>query len=333
MNKIITVLGAGAWGTAISSLLAENGFDVVLWCYEGDVANDIANNHVNSAFFSEVKLSTKIRSTSDLQVAFQSSEFVFEAIPVKHMRSILDLAKGYVTKNHKFIVTSKGLEQGTCMLPGQIVQDIFGIDILIACVGGPNFAKDLIAKKLTGSVVASICVDLGDKVASMLSNNYFKSYISDDIIGVQVGGAVKNIFAITIGMANGLGYTQNTIAFLITRCMFELVTLGKYFGGNQSTFYGLSGFGDLFLTCSSAVSKNFKIGKLLAEGFGLDEISSKYAAVPEGINTIKTVKQIIDHQGLNLPICQGIHDVVFEGLAFKLLLDRIVSSPATGELN
>ncbi|MFA6535013.1 MAG: NAD(P)H-dependent glycerol-3-phosphate dehydrogenase, partial [Candidatus Babeliales bacterium] len=273
MEKIVTVLGAGAWGTAISNLLAENGYDVILWCHESNVVKDIELTRINKDFLPGVSLHSKIRPTCDIQVAMQSSEFIFEAIPVKHIRSVFNLAKAYATKNHKFIVTSKGIEQNTVMLASQIVSDIFGAHTQVVALGGPNFAKDIAARTVTATVVASNDVEVATQVAQMLGNGYFKAYISSDIIGVQVGGAIKNIFALTIGMAHGLGYGENTIAFLMTRCLFELGILSKYFGGRQDTIYGLSGFGDLFLTCSSSVSKNFKFGKLLGQGMSLNELS------------------------------------------------------------
>jgi glycerol-3-phosphate dehydrogenase (NAD(P)+) len=337
MSKIapvqtVSVLGAGAWGTALSSLLADNGYDVVLWCYEPEVVKEIESKRTNH-FLPNIKLSEKIRPTSDIRVALESSEYVFEAIPVKYIRSILDLTRPYVSKNHKFIVTSKGIEQETNMLPSQIVCDVFGPNSQVISIGGPNFAKDLAAKKLTACVVASKDVELSNQVSKILKNTYFKPYISSDVDGVQVGGALKNVFALAIGIAHSLEYGENTIAFLMTRCLVEMVHWTKYFGGKPETVYGLSGFGDLFLTCSSTVSKNFKFGRMLGQGKSLNELSKEFVVVPEGINTLQTIKKIIDAKQLNLPVCLGTYDVVFEGKAFKLLLDRIVQQPLNGELD
>ena len=332
MDKTVTVLGAGAWGTALSNLLAENGYDVILWCHESNVVRDIELTRINKDFLPGVSLHSKIRPTNDIQVAVQSSEFIFEAIPVKHIRSILNLAKSYVTQNHKFIVTSKGIEHETIMLASQVVCDVFGERTQVVAFGGPNFAKDLSAKALTGTVVASKDIDIAKQVAQMLSCSYFKPYVSDDINGVQVGGAVKNIFALTIGMAHGLGYGENTIAFLMTRCLFELGVLSKYFGGRQDTIYGLSGFGDLFLTCSSSVSKNFKFGRLLGQGVSLNELASQYASIPEGVNTVQAVKKLIDENNLNLPVCLGTHQVIFEGIAFKNILNKVITQPLAQEI-
>lgn len=332
MDKTVTVLGAGAWGSALSNLLAENGYDVILWCHEFNVVNDIESTRINKDFLPGVKLDSKIRPTTDIQVAIQSSEFIFEAIPVKHIRSILNLAKSYVTKNHKFIVTSKGIEYETIMLASQIVFDIFGDRVQVIAFGGPNFAKDLASKSLTGTVVASKDIDIAKQVAQMLSRSYFKPYVSNDINGVQVGGAIKNIFALTIGMAHGLGYGENTIAFLMTRCLFELGILSKYFGGRQETIYGLSGFGDLFLTCSSSVSKNFKFGRLFAQGIPLNELSTQYAAIPEGVNSLQVVKKLIDQNNLNLPVCLGTYQVIFDGMAFKNILNLVITQPLAQEI-
>ncbi len=333
MNKTVSVLGAGAWGTALSVLLADNGYDVVLWCYEPTVVKEIESNYTNNNFLPNIKLSEKIRPTLDLQVAFESSQYLFEAIPVKHIRSVLDLAKPYVLKNHKFIVTSKGIEQETVMLPSQIVCDVFGLNSQVVSVGGPNFAKNLAAKMLTACVVASKDVELANQVSKALKNDYFKPYISSDIIGVQVGGALKNVFALAAGIAHSLECSENTIAFLMTRCLLEMAQWVRYFNGRQETAYGLSGFGDLFLTCSSTVSKNFKFGRMLGQGYSLNELSQQFAAIPEGVNTLQTIKKIIDAKGLNLPVCLGTYEIVFEGKSFKLLLDRIAQQPLNGELD
>lgn len=333
MSKIVSVLGAGAWGTALSSLLADNGYEVILWCYEPGVVNEIESSHTNNCFLPNVKLSEKIRPTLDLQVAFESSEYIFEAIPVKHIRSILDLARPYASKNHKFIVTSKGIEQETNMLPNQILCDVFGIDSKVVSIAGPNFAKDLVSKKLSACVVASKDIELSGSVCAILKNTYFKPYLSDDINGVQVGGAIKNVFALTVGIAHSIECGENTIAFLMTRCLVEMVHWVKYFGGRQETVYGLSGFGDLFLTCSSTVSKNFKFGRMLGQGHSLNELSKQFAAIPEGVNTLQTIKKIIDIKKLNLPVCLGTYDVVFEGKAFKCLLDRVLQQPLNGEID
>ena len=331
IKQNVTVLGAGAWGTALSNLLAENGFDVILWCYEPSVAQDIISTGMNSNFLPAVKLNTKVCPTVDIETAIKSSEFIFEAIPVKYLRDVLNLAKGYVTKEHKFIVTSKGIEQDTVMLPSQIVCDICGLQATVVALGGPNFAKDLADRAFTATVVASKETEPAKQVARMLACSYFKPYISDDINGVQIGGAIKNIFALTIGMAHGLGYGENTIAFLMTRCLFELSILSKYFGGRQDTIYGLSGFGDLFLTCCSAVSKNFKFGRLLGQGLSLNELSKQYAAIPEGVNTVQTVKKLIEQNNLNLPVCLGTYEVIFEGVAFKNIIDKVIEQPLGNE--
>ncbi len=332
MEKIVTVLGSGAWGTALSHLLAENGYDVILWCNESNVVKDITLTGINKDFLPGVKLNSKIRPTNDLQAAIQSSEFIFEAIPVKYIRTVFTSAKTYVTQNHKFIVSSKGIEQDTSMLASQVVCDILGADTQVVAFGGPNFAKDIAAKTVTATVVASNDVQIATQIAQTLSNNYFKSYISSDINGVQVGGAIKNIFALTIGMAHGLGYSENTIAFLMTRCLFELSVLTKHFGGRQETVYGLSGFGDLFLTCSSSVSKNFKFGRLFGQGIPLTELSSQYAAIPEGVNTLQAIKKLVDHNNLNLPICMGTYDVIFQGMAFKNIINRVIAQPLNHEI-
>lgn len=331
MKKIVTVLGAGAWGTALSNLLADNGYDVVLWCHESNVVKDIESTRVNKDFLPGVSLHPKIIPTCDIQVAMQSSEFIFEAIPVKYIRAILALAKPYVSQNHKFIVTSKGIEQETNMLPSQILCDIFGAGSKVASIAGPNFAKDLVAKKLTACVVASKDTEFASLICTILKNNYFKPYVSSDINGVQVGGAIKNVFALAIGIAHSLDSGENTIAFLMTRCLVEMLYWVKYFGGNQETAYGLSGFGDLFLTCSSTVSKNFKFGRMLGQGHSLNELSNQFAAVPEGVNTLQTIKRIIDSEKLNLPVCLGTYEMVFEGKSFKYLLDGIINQPLDNE--
>lgn len=325
MEKRATVLGAGAWGTAISNLLAENGCDVTLWCYESDVASEINNQKTNSRYLPDLKLHEKVRATSDIAQALNFSSIVVEAIPVKHFRSVLDLAKPRVSKNHSWVMTSKGFELETFLLPSEVLESTLGFQPLVAALSGPNFAKELIKKSVSASVLASQNDDFAKQVATMFENDFLKIYLSQDLKGVQAGGALKNVYALTLGIMRGQEYSENTMAFVFTKCLEEMIKVAVQIGGSNETIYGLSGLGDLFLTGNCALSKNFKFGKMLGQGIGLADIGKKFEVLPEGLNTIKSLVLFAQKHNLNLPICSGTYDFIFEGKSIKTMFHKLAN--------
>jgi len=223
----------------------------------------------------------------------------------------------------KWVFFSKGIEQQTLLVPSRIAEDIAGHAISYVAVGGPNFASELVKHAFTATDVSSTNSEIAQQCAKLLANDYLKTYIGNDPIGVEIGGAIKNILAITVGIACGAEYSHaNTRAFLITQGLAETVTLTQHLGGKKETAYGLSGLGDIVLSCSSDLSKNFRFGVMVGKGLSRDEVAKHFPFMPEGVNTVEALQDLLLRDKLNLPLCQGTYNCIFKGASFKQILAR-----------
>jgi len=330
MNKTITMLGAGAFGTSIATLLAENGFEVKLWCHEQEVVDCIKKDHENKIFLPGIKLSSNIKPIFDLQEAVKDSKWIFEAVPVKFLRNILNQIKDCVKDEQNFVILSKGIEKDTLLLPSGVIKDLFKNNI-ISVMAGPNFAKEIAQKSYTGTTVASENAQVAKELGKVLSNSYFQPYLSDDFIGVQVGGAIKNVITLAVGIAKGFGCSQNAIALLLTRGFAEIAHISVCLGGKKETVYGLSGFGDLVLSATGSLGRNLEVGVLLGQGKSLQEIEKEKHLLPEGINTVQSVYNLIEKCCWDLPICKGTYDFIFKNSSFDNLLNKIINHPLEKE--
>jgi len=331
VSKTVTMLGAGAFGTAVATILANNNFQVNLWCYEQEVVDDILNKQENSRYLPGIKLNSNIKPTTNIKKALTDSQWIFEAIPIKFLRNILDQTKEHITSKQIFIILSKGIEQETLLLPSEIIKNSLGKDTKVGIMSGPNFAKELALKCPSATTIACEDKDISIELCKILKNSYFKPYISNDLTGVQIGGAIKNVLVLIVGIARGYQSSQNTIAFLLTRGFSEMAQLCKFMGGEFKTIYGLCGLGDLFLCSSSIQSRNMSVGTLLGQGKNLEEIKTKLGVLPEGINTVQSVYQMIKKHNLDLPICKAIHQIIFENKPFDNFLDDLMKQDSCQE--
>lgn len=329
--KQISILGAGAWGSAVACLLADNGYSVMVWCHEPAIATAINNTHTNERYLPGVKLSPLIKASVELKEAIAHSQWIFEAVPVKFLRSVLQQAKPFYAQSQKWVIMSKGIEKDTLMLPSQILDDVFDVNVHKAIFSGPSFAADLAKKQITGVTIAAQSCEIGLELQSMLANSYFRPYISLDIIGVQAGGALKNIIAIGMGILKGAGYTDNAQAYLFTRGLHEIVQLTTMLGGKRETVYGLSGAGDLVLTAMGNLSRNMLLGQQLGAGKTLAAITAEWGTLPEGINTVQSVHQLARKHSLNLPICNGIYELIFNNKFTEDFLSQLMARPLENE--
>lgn len=322
--KKIAMLGAGAWGTSISHLLADNGYHVGLWSCERDVVDEITQTRFNTKYLPNVHLADRIVATNNLSEALHNAEFVFEATPVKYLRTVCEQVKRDVPDAVylPWVILSKGIEQHTHMLPSQILHDVFG-KLEHVVVGGPNFAQEVAAKAFTTTTVASHNQILAHNVAVLLHNRYFKTFLSNDDIGVQLAGAFKNVIALAAGIAAGAGYKENARAYIVTQGLHEMAALTQYLGGKMETMYGLSGLGDLFLTAASDLSKNVTAGKKLGSGVSLDQLEQYLSVLPEGINTVQSIHEMITKHHLVLPLSRGTYDFIFQGEPIQTVLEDI----------
>ncbi|MBT4856374.1 NAD(P)-dependent glycerol-3-phosphate dehydrogenase [bacterium] len=320
----ITVIGEGAWGTAVASVLANNGHEVNVWCHDVKVADQINNHNRNDTYMPGIELSNKIKASTDLETVLDKADWVFEAIPVKFLRSVLQQIKPFYKGQQKWVVLSKGIENETLLYPSQIIQDVFGDLVNFVVLGGPSLAKELIEKDITGVVLASSNRDLVQQLQQLMANGYFLPYLSDDYMGVQVGGALKNVITLAVGMANtNDSCSNNTQAWLLTKGFAEIVMIAEHSGAQAQTLYGLAGIGDLVLCATGCGSRNFEVGVALGRGETLDSILKRTGYIPEGINTLESIHQLIQDQKLNAPICDGLYQVVFEQKEFSDLLQEL----------
>jgi glycerol-3-phosphate dehydrogenase (NAD(P)+) len=329
--KQIAIVGEGAWGTAVATLLAHNGHAVTIWCYHQEVAEQITTQHRNEKFLPGIMLDPSIRATSDMKEAVCEAHWVFEAIPVKFLRSVLKETKSCFDPDQVWVVLSKGIEKETLLFPTQIIDEIFGVSVKKTIFAGPSFANDVAKKQITAVTVAAPDCDLGVELQQILANDYFRPYITTDMIGVQVGAALKNVIALGVGMLDGAGYTDNAKAFLLTRGLHEMVQLATKLGGKQETLYGLSGIGDLVLTAMGSLSKNLEVGKRLGSGQSLEKILKETGYIPEGINTVQSVKQLMEKEKIDLPICRGIYNVIFTDTTIEQMLTSVMHEPLSWE--
>jgi glycerol-3-phosphate dehydrogenase (NAD(P)+) len=308
--KHIAVIGEGAWGTAVATLLAHNGFQVRLWCHYAELVDVINTTHRNERFLPGITLDNKIKAVALFNEAISDAQWIFEAIPVKFLRNVLQQASPYMRSDQVWVVLSKGIEQDSLLFPCQIIDEVFKNKVATAVFAGPSFAMDLAHKKITAVTVATPDKTIGTSLQKIVANEYFCPCLTTDIIGVQVGAALKNVIAIGTGILDGAGYTDNTKAFLLTQGLYEMVQLAQTLGGSQETVYGLSGVGDLVLTAMGTLSRNVALGRQLGQGHNLDTFLHT-STMPEGINTVQAVRELMRKQHISLPICNGIYEMIF----------------------
>ncbi|MGB8366969.1 MAG: NAD(P)H-dependent glycerol-3-phosphate dehydrogenase [Candidatus Babeliales bacterium] len=329
--KKVTIIGEGAWGTAVATLLATNGYEVLLWCYDKQVAKTIAKKQINERYLPGIKLPDAIKPETDLKKVLVGIDWIFEAIPVLFLREVLEKASRWISADQRWVVLSKGIEQKTLLLPTQIIDDVFHKKIEKAVFAGPSFAQEVATKQITAVTVASTSCIVGKELQQLLVNDYFRPYSSLDIIGVQVGAALKNVVTLGIGLLDGAGYNDNAKAFFMTRGFHEMVQLACAMGGKAETLYGLSGFGDLVLTSMGRLSKNLKVGNRLGKGEKLTSVLEKTGYTPEGVNSVRSVCQLMEQYALDLTICRGIYKVIFEEESVQTMLNELIKQPLSWE--
>lgn len=326
----IAILGEGAWGTAIALLLSGNGHNVTLWCHHDSVVHDIAGHHENTRFFPGFKLDSSIHATADLEEALSGAQIVFEGIPVKYLRETVSrIDRKYFEK--PWVVLSKGIEQKTLLFPSQVVDDVAGFSVRSAVLSGPSFARDVAVRQPTAVTIASKDCDLGVVVYKIVANDYFRPTISRDVMGVQVGGALKNVLALGAGILEGAGYKDNARALFLTRGLQELAIVAEHSGGTRETLYGLSGVGDLILTAMGEQSRNMTVGRSLGRGTSLAQTLQEREVAPEGLATAVAVHEFIMREKLASPILDGIYQIINGAKTIDELFVEIMQQPFVNE--
>ncbi len=324
----IGIIGAGAWGTALSNILAKNQ-NVILWAKEKNVCDNINKNHENKRFLPKIKLSKKINCTTEIN-DISDCDILFLVIPVQYISSILGKLKNSINTKTIFVCCSKGLEMSSLKLPSQIVSSIFPKN-KVAIISGPNFAAEIAKGLPAATVVASKNEEVSKKIANLIKSPTLRPYLSSDIIGSQIAGALKNIYAIASGIVVGKKYGENAVASIISRSFAEITTVAKSMDAKKSTLAGLSGMGDLFLTCSSKESRNFSLGIDLAKGKTLNEIIQKKFSIAEGAFTVRALKKLADKEKLDLPINEAVYRVLYRKKNIDSAIQELLNRPITKE--
>ena len=327
-NQKIGVIGAGAWGTALSNILAKN-HNIVLWAKEKKVCENINKHNENKRFLPKIKLSKKIKCTTEMK-DICNCDILFLVIPVQYLSGELNKLKNSLNTKTIFVCCSKGLEMSSLKLPSQIVSSIFPKN-KIAVISGPNFAAEIAKGLPAATVVASKNEEVSEKIAKLIKSTTLRPYLSNDIIGSQIAGALKNIYAIASGIVVGKKYGENAVASIISRSFAEITIVAKSMDAKKSTLAGLSGMGDLFLTCSSKESRNFSLGVDLARGKTLNEIIQKKFSIAEGAFTVRALKKLADREKLDLPINEAVYKVLYRKKNIDSAIQELLNRPITKE--
>jgi glycerol-3-phosphate dehydrogenase (NAD(P)+) len=333
MNKI-TVLGAGSWGTAQAILLSRHTSQVCLWGRPEDGIDAMVRDRENKKFLPGISLASNIEPLSDLKAAVQDSGLIVLAIPSQALREVLNQLASYLDSNSFLVNTAKGLEIATGIRLSQVVEDVLGKDIRqrYAVLSGPSHAEEVGREVPTVVTVAAYNSETAFKVQDVFMSPVFRVYTNPDVAGVELGGALKNIVALATGISDGLGFGDNTRAALMTRGLTEITRMGVAMGGDYRTFSGLSGMGDLVVTCGSGHSRNRLAGELLGQGYSLDETLEKVGMVVEGVNTVRVVNDIADQIGVEMPISEACYRILYEGQSPQEALDMLMRRRRKHEL-
>ena len=310
----IAVLGAGAWGTTLADMLAKNGKETVLWAREPEVVADIRQYRENRVFLPGVTLSEKLKVESDPETAFAGADYFLVVIPSQFIRPALVSFRDILPERPVIVCASKGIELSSLAPMSRVTAEALeGKRPRYASLSGPSFAAEVSAEMPTSVSLGCEDHELGRELQEAFSTPFFRVYFTPDFRGVELGGAVKNVIAIAAGIADGLGFGHDARAALITRGLAELSRLGMAMGGQERTFMGLSGMGDLVLTCTGDLSRNRQVGLKLGQGKSLDEIVGEMKAVAEGVKTTQSLHDLARKLGVELPITEQVYKILYEG--------------------
>ncbi|MGZ4691794.1 MAG: NAD(P)H-dependent glycerol-3-phosphate dehydrogenase [Acidimicrobiia bacterium] len=306
----VGVIGAGSWGTTVASLAAVRA-NAIVWARETEIAEAIDDRHENPVFLPGHALSPRLRATDDLGIALQGAEIVIVAVPSRFFRTVVEVAEPWVPPDSTVVSVSKGIEPGPCRRMTEVLAEVLGCDADRLCVlTGPNLAREVMTGHPSATVVSSIDTTRAEQVRDVFMSEHFRVYTNTDVVGSELGGAVKNALAIAAGMADGIGFGWNTKAALITRALAELARLGVALGGSPLTFLGLAGNGDLIATCSSPLSRNRHVGEELGRGRSLSEILGEMDMVAEGVGTAPAVLELARDARVEMPITEQVARVL-----------------------
>ncbi len=310
----IAVVGGGSWGTAIAKHLAEKGYEVVIWVREAEVEESIASSGENALYLPGIALPPTVAPTRDLELAVSGRDLVVFSVPAQYVRSVLCACRRVLPSRAVVVNTAKGIELSTGETMSQLFSDLLGAEAMgrYVVLSGPSFALEVAQRKPAAVSVASSDEESARLAQRVFSNRYFRAYVSDDVTGVEIGGAMKNVIAIAAGIVEGLDLGDNAKAALITRGLAEITRLGVAMGARPATFAGLSGMGDLVLTCTGSLSRNKGVGRRIGEGETLEQVVKGMNMVAEGVKTSRAAVDLARRLGVELPITEKVVEVLYD---------------------
>ncbi|MHC5268115.1 NAD(P)H-dependent glycerol-3-phosphate dehydrogenase [Enterococcus sp. LJL98] len=326
MKQKIAVLGPGSWGTALAQVLSENGHEVILWGKNPEQINEINEKHTNHHYLPDLVIPTSIRATLSLEEAVADADSILFVIPTKAIREVARELVGFIQKKPFLIHASKGLEQGS----HKRISEILAEEIpaakrqAIVVLSGPSHAEEVAVHDITTITAASESLEAATVVQNLFMNDYFRVYTNQDVIGVEMGAALKNIIALGAGAMVGLGFGDNAKAAIMTRGLAEISRLGVAMGANPLTFIGLSGVGDLIVTCTSVHSRNWRTGHQLGQGESLEQVLADMGMIVEGVSTTKAAMELAQQMNVEMPITAAIYRVLYEGQDIQKALKEIM---------
>lgn len=329
MNKKIAILGSGSWGIGLSILLNKNGYDPYVWSFAQEEA-DLINKEHKCMFLPEIKLDEHIKCSTNFEEVITGAKFIILVTPSHAIRTTIKNCKQYINKDQSIIICSKGLEEATLKTLSEVVEEELP-ENKVGVLSGPSHAEEVAKGIPTTIVLCSKHDDVLQELQDIFMSDIFRVYTSNDVIAVETGGAFKNIIALAAGMAAGLGYGDNTFAALITRGLAELSRLGVKMGGEEKTFYGLSGLGDIIVTCLSEHSRNRKCGYLIGQGVPVEEAIKQVGMVVEGIIATKVAKKVVEKYDVETPIINATYSVLFEGQDPKEMVTKLMTRAKKSE--
>lgn len=330
--QAVAVIGAGAWGTTLAQVLADKGVPVRLWVREPEVFASLVKDRINHTFLPGVRLSARIMVTQEFAVALQGARVALMSVPSHCFREVLRELRPHLPPETVLVSATKGVEIESLLTMEGVVREELGAAVAYAVLSGPSFAREVAQKTPTAVTIASRRREVAHNLQRLFSTPYFRVYTSHEVTGAELGGALKNIFAIGTGILEGMGLGANSRAAVITRGLAEMTRLGVRLGANPMTLMGLAGLGDLVLTCTSSLSRNFQVGVKLGKGLSLPEIMEGMTEVAEGVKTARAVHLLAQRLGVEMPIVDAVYKILYEGLVPREAIKKLMTRELKDEL-
>ena len=322
----IAVIGAGSWGTALANLLAKKGLEVILWAYERELVERLQTTWVNDLYLAEIKLDGRMQFTADLAAAVNGRQVVVLVSPSQVMRRVVEQMRPHLERDCLLVSAAKGIENDTLLLMSEVLEQVLGGAVASRCayLSGPSFAREVAAELPTAVAIAADDGEVARTAQELFHTDYFRVYTNPDVVGTELGGALKNVIALAAGVSDGLGFGHNARAALITRGLVEMGRLGAAKGAQAETFAGLAGMGDLVLTCTGDLSRNRTVGMELGRGRRLGEILGGMRMVAEGVKTTLSAYQLAQKLGVAMPITEQMYRILYADKPPRLAVSELM---------